>query len=76
MLDIDRGDAVDRHDPPAWLRELCCLRDATCVFPGCPIDSRFCDLDHITEYAPLADGGPPGQTYAKNLAPVCGATIG
>jgi len=71
VLDIDRGDAVDRHDPPAWLRELCCLRDATCVFPHCTVDSRFCDLDHIEEYMPLEDGGPPGQTCAQNLAPVC-----
>ena len=47
------------------------LRDAHCVFPGCRRDSRACDLDHITEYLPLEDGGPPGQTRPGNLAPLC-----
>ena len=47
------------------------LRDATCVFPGCSRDSRICDLDHITEYLPMEDGGPPGQTSLANLAPLC-----
>ena len=63
--------AVDQHDPPTALRELCVLRDAHCVFPGCRIDSRGCDLDHITAYIPMGDGGPPGQTNALNLAPLC-----
>ena len=47
------------------------LRDAHCVFPGCRRDSRACDLDHITEYLPMDDGGPPGQTHPGNLAPLC-----
>ncbi len=47
------------------------LRDAHCVFPGCHRDSRACDLDHITEYLPMEDGGPPGQTRPGNLAPLC-----
>lgn len=47
------------------------LRDATCVFPGCPRPSDRADLDHITEYVPLDDGGPPGQTHPANLAPLC-----
>ena len=42
-----------------------------CVFPGCRRDSRACDLDHITEYLPMEDGGPPGQTRPGNLAPLC-----
>ena len=53
------------------MRELCLLRDAHCVFPGCRRDSRSCDLDHITAYLPMADGGPPGQTNPLNLAPLC-----
>jgi uncharacterized protein DUF222 len=75
---IDLGDEndpahlpVDRHDPPAAMREVVTLRDAHCVFPGCTRDSRFCDLDHITEYLPIEDGGPPGQTHPGNLAPLC-----
>ncbi len=53
------------------MRELCLLRDAHCVFPGCRRDSRACDLDHITAYIPIEDGGPPGQTNPLNLAPLC-----
>ena len=41
------------------------------VFPGCRRDSRGCDLDHITPYIPTDEGGPPGQTRAGNLAPLC-----
>ena len=47
------------------------LRDRTCVFPGCGRDSRSCDLDHIVAYLPISEGGPPGQTRASNLAPLC-----
>ena len=63
--------AVDQHDPPSAMRELCLLRDAHCVFPGCRRDSRGCDLDHITAYIPMSEGGPPGQTNPVNLAPLC-----
>ena len=62
---------VDQHDPPSAMRELCLLRDAHCVFPGCRRDSRGCDLDHIVAYVPMEDGGPPGQTHPLNLAPLC-----
>ncbi len=71
VLDLHRADAVDRHDPPGWMRTSAVLADATCVFPGCQHDSRGCDLDHIERYAPPADGGPPGQTRLANLAPLC-----
>src|SRR3954447_21602964 len=71
VLDLSSTQAVDQHDPPSDMRELCMLRDAFCVFPGCIRDSRSCDLDHITAYIPMADGGPPGQTNPLNLAPLC-----
>ena len=71
VLDLHRPDAVDRHHPPAWMRQTVLLRDATCVFPGCTRDSRGCDLDHIDAYVPPDDGGPPGQTPPANLAPLC-----
>ena len=51
VLDLHRPDTVDRHHPPAWMRETAVLVDATCVFPGCTRDSRGCDLDHITPTA-------------------------
>ena len=71
VLDLHSPDAVDRHDPPAWMRHAAVLAEATCVFPGCTRDSRGCDLDHIEAYVPPEDGGPPGQTRLANLAPLC-----
>jgi hypothetical protein len=68
VLDMQRSEAVDEHDPPEWMRELVVLRDRHCVFPWCERDSRACDLDHIEPYV---DEGPPGQTHAHNLAPLC-----
>jgi hypothetical protein len=62
---------VDRHDPPPAMRELVVLRDGQCVFPGCRVDARACDLDHIVAYADPDDGGPPGQTRPENLACLC-----
>jgi hypothetical protein len=71
VLDLNSDQAVDQHDPPEAMRETVVLRDARCVFPGCSRDSRLCDLDHITKYLPMEDGGPPGQTRPGNLAPLC-----
>lgn len=68
VLDMSRVDAVDQHDPPAWMRELVILRDRVCVFPWCERDARSCDLDHIDPYD---ENGPPGQTRPGNLAPLC-----
>ena len=59
------------HDPPAWMRDLVTLRDGHCVFPGCNVDARRCDLDHTIPYAPIDQGGPPGQTSPANLACLC-----
>ena len=71
VLDLGRGDAVDRHDPPAWMREIVILRDRHCVFPGCRVDARACDQDHLDPYLDPGDGGPPGQTSPANLACLC-----
>ncbi len=68
VLNMQRGDAVDVHDPPAWMRELVELRDGHCIFPGCTVDARSCDLDHEIPYDP---DGPPGQTRPDNLACLC-----
>lgn len=68
----DRPDLVtDAHDPSPQLRELVVLRDRHCVFPWCTVDSRDCDLDHVTPYVPPEKGGPPGQTCPEALAPLC-----
>ena len=71
VLEMNRADAVDAHDPPAWMRDLVILRDGHCVFPGCTIDARRCDQDHIEPYIPIDQGGPPGQTSPANLACLC-----
>ncbi len=71
VLDLERDDAVDQHDPPEWMRETVTLRDVHCVFPWCERDARTCDLDHIEPYVPLDQGGPPGQTAPSQLAPLC-----
>ncbi|HET9828553.1 MAG TPA: hypothetical protein VFQ11_08595, partial [Nocardioidaceae bacterium] len=71
VLDPARTDRLDRHDPPGWMREAVILRDQTCVFPGCTIDARTCDLDHITPWRDPDHGGPPGQTSISNLACLC-----
>jgi hypothetical protein len=73
VLDPRRDDGVETHDPPPWMRELVILRDRHCVFPGCQVDARSCDLDHITPYD---EHGPPdqtrpGQTRPENLACLC-----
>ncbi len=71
ILDLGRTDAVDVHDPPAWMRELVTLRDGHCVFTHCGRDARSCDLDHIDPYVAMDEGGPPGQTRPDHLAPLC-----
>jgi hypothetical protein len=53
------------------MRELVILRDRHCVFPGCNVDARGCDLDHLEPYVRLDHGGPPGQTHPQNLACLC-----
>ena len=71
VLDLNRTDAVDQHDPPPGCAEQVILRDRHCVFPWCGRDARRCDLDHIVPYVPPDEGGPPGQTNPQNLAPLC-----
>ena len=71
VLDLNRCDAVDQHDPPPWMREQVILRDRHCVFPWCGRDARRSDLDHTIPYVPPDEGGPPGQTNPQNLAPLC-----
>jgi hypothetical protein len=71
VLNMDRRDAVDTHDPPAWMATLVRLRDQHCVFPGCTTPAEGCDLDHINPYLPLDQGGHPRQTHPGALACLC-----
>jgi hypothetical protein len=68
VVDLARSDAVDDHDPPAWMRSVVELRDRHCVAPGCMRPAAECDKDHIVPYDPT---GPPGQTSPENLACLC-----
>jgi hypothetical protein len=51
--------------PPRSLRNLVCIRQRTCSFPGCRRPAVRCDLDHTVPY----DAG--GATCECNLAPLC-----
>lgn len=46
-------------------------RDRRCVFPGCGVTSRACDLDHVVPYDPSATRATDGATHPDNLAPLC-----
>ncbi|HEY0642524.1 MAG TPA: HNH endonuclease signature motif containing protein, partial [Nocardioides sp.] len=70
-LDPSAHPPVDQHDPPPRLAMAVRWRDQTCIHPGCSQPAEACDLDHIEEYVPLDQGGPPGQTHPGNLAPLC-----
>lgn len=71
VLDLNKDNTVDQHDPSESMRETVVLRVRHCVFPWCLRDARGCDLDHITPYVHVDDGGPPGQTAPSKLAPLC-----
>lgn len=53
------------------MREQVLLRDPSCVFPGCAVGSRGCDLDHVVPYDPVATSPGDGATHPDNLAPLC-----
>ena len=53
------------YAPPADLKALLAVRDATCRFPGCTRPAHRTDVDHTTAWA---DGG---LTEAANLAHLC-----
>ena len=61
VLDMGRDDAVDQHDPPAWMRDLVILRDGHCVFPGCTIDARRCDQTTSTPTSRWAKAAHPAK---------------
>ena len=74
VLDLNRTDAVDQHDPPPWMREQVILRDRHCVFPWCGRDARTSRPRPHRAYVPMDEGGPPGQTQPPEPRTVVPAT--
>ncbi len=56
---------ITRRRPTTSLARRIRARHPRCVFPGCRMPARQCDLDHTQ---PWAHGGP---TCQHNLAPLC-----
>ncbi len=71
VIDLADATSVDAYEAPPRVREIVLLRSPCCPFPWCNNLTRNKDTDHITEYTPPHDGGPPGQTGPDNLAPPC-----
>jgi hypothetical protein len=69
VTDPDTGmpihEGTTRRRPTGRQRRHVEARDRNCVFPGCRMPARNCDLDHRI---PWSRGGPTHRTY---LAPVC-----
>jgi len=59
-----------RYSPSATLARLVRARDGQCRFPGCEVQARHCDLDHVQ---PFNHADPPagGPTTAENLQSLC-----
>ena len=61
---ITGSDTEPRYRMPEPMARLVRFRDRHCRFPGCAINSRFCDLDHVTPW-------PDGPTSPANLMALC-----
>jgi hypothetical protein len=70
VVDLTEQISVDAYEVPDRLRNQVAERVPCCVFPWCGRQGRF-DLDHIEEYLPPEDGGPPGQTNTANSGRLC-----
>ena len=71
VIDLHDRVSVDAYEFPDRIRETVLLRNPCCPFPWCTNITRRKDIDHIEAYQPPDEGGPPGQTAADKLAPLC-----
>jgi len=71
VIDLDDRTSVDGYETPASMRETVLLRNPCCPFPWCTNLTRRKDMDHIVDYVPPENGGPPGQTAPHLLGPLC-----
>ncbi len=69
IIDGDTGmpvtTGITRRRPTAAQQRTIRARNRCCVFPGCRMPAKNCDIDHEVQ---VVDGGP---TTTCNLAPLC-----
>lgn len=70
VIDLAGQVPVDGYEVPDRLREAVRLRTPVDAFPYGSNLNRSMDFDHTEPHVDPADGGPPGQTRADNLAPM------
>ncbi|MBF4161705.1 HNH endonuclease signature motif containing protein [Nocardioides acrostichi] len=71
VVDLTETVAVDAYEIPDRIAYRVKEQRQTCAFPFCQRSALRVDLDHIDEYVPMTEGGPPGQTSTDTLAPLC-----
>ncbi|MBF4162834.1 HNH endonuclease signature motif containing protein [Nocardioides acrostichi] len=71
VVDLTETISVDAYEIPDRIAYRVTEQRQTCAFPFCQRSAMRADLDHIDEYVPTSDGGPPGQTSTETLAPLC-----
>ncbi|MBF4161915.1 HNH endonuclease signature motif containing protein [Nocardioides acrostichi] len=71
IVDLADTVAVDAYEIPDRIAYRVREQRQTCAFPFCTRSAMRADLDHIDEYVPPSEGGPPGQTSTDTLAPLC-----
>ena len=61
---VTSTDTDPRYRVPDPMGRLIRFRDRQCRFPGCAINARYCDLDHVRPW-------PDGPTTPANLMCLC-----
>jgi hypothetical protein len=64
VVGIGRPIVTPEHDAPLRVAALVRAAEGMCVFPGCSVPARRCDLDHRRPF-------PDGATCSCNLQPLC-----
>ena len=64
LIDPDHEHATTAYVPGKALAGLVKAQDGRCRFPGCTLNVRFTDLDHVRRW-------PQGATSADNLHALC-----
>lgn len=64
VIDLDNVPSSDDRFSRGRMREAVVLKNPTCIFPGCPRNSRRSQHDHTVAV-------PDGKTAIDNLAPPC-----